>query len=43
MARRIGWFLLIAWALLFLGGALGELLDIEALQKATDLKRLFLR
>ena len=43
LARRIGYALLIAWAVLFLGGAIGEIFDVEFLRRATDLKRIFLR
>ena len=43
LARRIGYALLIAWAGLFLGGAIGEIFDVEFLRRATDLKRIFLR
>ena len=41
--RRIGWALFVAWAFVFLGGALGELFGIEALRELFDLKRIFLR
>jgi len=41
--RKLGLILFVAWAAVFLCGAIGELLDIDALRRATDLKRLFLR
>lgn len=41
--RKLGYGLLIAWALFFVLGAAGELFGVEALQKATDLKKIFLR
>ena len=43
LGRRIGYALLIAWAVVFLGGAIGEIFDVEFLRRATDLKRIFLR
>jgi len=43
LSRRVGYALLIAWALVFLGGAVGEIFEVEFLQRATDLKRIFLR
>lgn len=41
--RKLGYALLIAWAVIFVLGAAGELLGIEALRDLTDLKRIFLR
>ncbi len=45
-ARRLGdiaMFLIAFWAVVFLAGAAGELLDIGWLRDATDLKKIFLR
>jgi len=39
----LGWTLFGIWAAVFLAGALGELLQIDALRGVVDLKRLFLR
>jgi hypothetical protein len=41
--RRAALVLFIAWAVLFVFGAAGELLGIEMLSRITDLKGLFLR
>lgn len=41
--KQAGSILLALWALLFVGGALGELLDIAFLREITDVKALFLR
>lgn len=41
--RKAGLFLLLAWAVVFFLGAIGELLGIEFLRELTDLKRIFLR
>jgi hypothetical protein len=41
--RKLGIALLIVWAVVFLAGAAGELLQIDGLRKATDFKRIFLR
>jgi hypothetical protein len=41
--RKTGMALLIAWAAIFLLGAMGELLDIAFLRDITDFKRIFLR
>jgi len=35
--------LLVVWALLFLGGAMGEIFQIDALRRVADLKGIFLR
>jgi hypothetical protein len=43
IARAVALSLLGLWALLFLTGALGELLDIDALRRVSDVKRIFLR
>jgi hypothetical protein len=43
LRRVAGWTLFAAWGLLFLAGALGELLEIETLREFADLKRIFLR
>ena len=43
MLKKAGIALLILWALVFVGGAVGELFDIEFLRKATDVKSFFLR
>ncbi len=42
MKRKLGVILLLIWALLFLGGAMGEFFEIDALRR-TDLKGIFLR
>ncbi len=41
--RRVALILFTLWAVVFCAGALGELLDIEWLRRATDFKRFFLR
>jgi len=43
LKRKLGVALLVIWAVVFLAGAAGELLQIEGLRKATDFKRIFLR
>ena len=43
LTRKVGIALLIGWALLFLGGAMGEIFGIEGLREITDLKKIFLR
>ena len=35
--------LLIAWGLVFLAGAMGELFDVKTLREVSDLKAIFLR
>ncbi len=42
-SATLGRWLLAIWAVLFVCGALGDLLDIEFLRSFTDVKRLFLR
>jgi hypothetical protein len=41
--QRAGKALLALWALVFVAGALGEILDLGFLRGATDVKALFLR
>jgi hypothetical protein len=41
--RTLGLSLLVLWAVIFLLGAMGELLGIEFLREITDVKRIFLR
>lgn len=41
--KRAAAILLALWALLFVGGAVGELFDIGLLRELTDVKTLFLR
>jgi hypothetical protein len=41
--RTTGLVLLAVWAVIFVLGAMGELLGIEFLREITDLKRIFLR
>ncbi len=41
--RKTGIVLLVLWGVIFLLGAMGELLGIEFLREITDLKRIFLR
>jgi len=41
--RRLGAVLLLAWGVLFLLGAVGEIFQIESLREFTDIKRIFLR
>jgi len=41
--RKTGLVLLVVWAVVFVLGAAGELLDIAFLREITDFKRLFLR
>jgi hypothetical protein len=41
--RKAGLVLLIAWAVVFFCGAVGELFGIEFLRDLTDLKQVFLR
>ena len=41
--RNVGMILFVLWALLFLGGAMGEIFEIDALRKVTDIKSIFLR
>ena len=41
--RKTGLVLLVVWAVVFVLGAMGELLDIAFLREITDFKRLFLR
>jgi hypothetical protein len=41
--RKAGIVLLVLWALLFLGGAVGEIFEVDFLREATDIKRIFLR
>lgn len=43
MRNRLLLAAFVVWAVVFLAGAMGELLHVEALRHATDLKRLFLR
>ena len=43
MKRKLGVILLVTWALLFLGGAMGEIFEIDALRRVTDVKGIFLR
>jgi hypothetical protein len=42
-SRRAAAIVLFLWALLFVGGALSEIFDLEDLRRATDPKRLVLR
>ncbi len=41
--RKIGIILFVAWALIFVLGAAGELFGIEWLREITDIKAIFLR
>lgn len=41
--KKTGIALLVVWAVILVLGAVGELFGIEALQKITDFKRIFLR
>lgn len=41
--RKAGLVLLIAWAVVFFCGAVGEIFEVEFLRDLTDLKRVFLR
>ena len=41
--QNLGKSLLIAWAVLFFGGAIGELLDVDFLREHCDVKSIFLR
>ena len=41
--KKLGPVLLIAWALVLVTGAMGELFGIEFLRKVTDLKAIFLK
>lgn len=41
--RKVGLVLLIAWAVVFFLGAIGEIFGIEPLRELTDLKGIFLR
>jgi hypothetical protein len=41
--RKVGLILFVLWAVVFLCGALGELLDIALLRDLTDFKQVFLR
>ena len=41
--RKAGLVLLIAWAVVFFCGAVGEIFEVEFLRDLTDVKRVFLR
>jgi hypothetical protein len=41
--RKVGLLLVGLWAVLFLLGAVGEVFEVEALRRMTDLKQFFLR
>jgi hypothetical protein len=41
--KKLGMVLLVAWATIFVLGAIGELFDIPFLRDSLDFKRVFLR
>ena len=41
--KKVGVALVAVWALVFLAGAAGEIFQIDALRRVTDLKSIFLR
>ena len=41
--RKLGMVLLVAWAAVFVLGAMGEIFDISFLRDSLDFKRVFLR
>jgi len=43
LGERVGLVLFTLWAAVFCAGAIGDLLDVEWLKRATDFKRVFLR
>ena len=43
LLRNVGLTVLVIWALLFLGGAMGAIFEIEFLRRLTDIKSIFLR